>query len=327
VPREAISCSLCKEPFQTAEPHTPCVLDCFHTYCRQCLADWANKGRAAPAGGPAAAAAGAHGFSCPDCRAVCTVPVAKLQINYALMTVVEAERVWTGQTKLLCQVCEEDEATDHCQECSLLLCAVCSVRNRKTKLQVCKHNTLQTIDEFKQRKQALPTQKRLCKKHSDSDAEQVLNLYCETCQIPICYHGTLDDHKTHDHRLLKDVAHKHQAELCMEADKVSKIQTTLEEGIAKIKKEEDTLATKAIEQKALIATHFEELRAVLRARELALTREVDEALAKKCKLLGEQREGLEFAVASMASGSLHARKTVCICIRVGEGIERKTMCV
>ena len=39
--------------------------------------------------------------------------------------------------------------------------------------------------------------------------------------------------------------HTHaQAELCMEADKVSKIQTTLEEGIAKIKKEEDTLATK-----------------------------------------------------------------------------------
>ena len=64
VPRDAISCQLCEDPYGTEEPRTPCVLPCFHTFCRQCLRGWAaDKGAAA------------GGFSCPTCRAGCAVAV------------------------------------------------------------------------------------------------------------------------------------------------------------------------------------------------------------------------------------------------------------
>ena len=164
LPREAISCPLCEEPFACEEPRTPCVLPCFHTYCRQCLQGWAEQG-----GAPAAAAGGggdAGPFSCPNCRAPCATPVSELQVNFALMTVVEAERVSTGQTLLECQECDEGaEPTHFCPDCSLLLCGDCTAHHRRSKNS--KHHALQTVAEFKERKQALPKQKRMCKKHKD----------------------------------------------------------------------------------------------------------------------------------------------------------------
>lgn len=194
VPREAISCPLCEELFETAEPGTPCVLPCFHTYCRKCLKDWVKKDEGAAAG-----------FSCPTCRTVCTVAVEALQVNFALMTVVEAERVSTGQTKLKCQECDEDdEPTHRCQECNLLMCEACTTHHRRTKIG--KHHTMQPIEEFKQCKQAIPREKRTCKKHKD----QGLDLYCLTCHTPICFHGTVKDHLGHEYDLLPDVAGKHQ---------------------------------------------------------------------------------------------------------------------
>ena len=204
VPREAISCPLCEEPFETAEPRTPCVLGCFHTFCRLCLQGWAKENGAGAGAGAAGAPEAAGAFTCPTCRAVCAVEVEALQLNFALMTVVEAERVSTGQTQLVCQECDEDGApTHHCQECSLLLCGECTKHHRRTKL--CKHHTLQPIEEFKQHKQAIPKQKRTCTKHNKE-----LDLYCLTCETPICFHGTFKDHKGHEHELLSDVAGNHK---------------------------------------------------------------------------------------------------------------------
>jgi tripartite motif-containing protein 56 len=158
LPREAISCPLCEEPYATEEPRTPCVLPCFHTFCRECLGGWAAKG------GADAAAEGE--LSCPTCRSACGTSVGALQVNFALMTVVEAERVSTGQTALVCQECDEGDAPSHyCEECGLLLCDACTNYHRTSKR--FKGHDLQTVEEFKARKQALPRQKRMCKKHKD----------------------------------------------------------------------------------------------------------------------------------------------------------------
>ena len=95
LPREAISCPLCEEPFGTEEPRTPCVLPCFHTFCRQCLVGWAAQGGGGAAA-PGADGGGGAGYSCPTCRSVCDTGVGALQVNFALMSVIEAEQVSTG---------------------------------------------------------------------------------------------------------------------------------------------------------------------------------------------------------------------------------------
>jgi hypothetical protein len=166
LPLDAISCKLCEEPFQKGEPRVPCVLPCFHTFCRRCLVGWAQQGGRV-AGAPAAGAdLGGEGFSCPTCRAVCKTPVEALQVNFALMDVVEAEQVSTGATRLTCQECDEGgEATHYCQDCSLLLCGDCDKFHRKSRRS--KDHVLHTVAEFKALKQALPRQKRTCKKHTD----------------------------------------------------------------------------------------------------------------------------------------------------------------
>ena len=72
--RDAICCPQCLEPYMTAEPRTPCILPCFHTYCRLCLEGWAKKGSAE-----------SGGVCCPTCRAACPTAVEALPLNYALM--------------------------------------------------------------------------------------------------------------------------------------------------------------------------------------------------------------------------------------------------
>ena len=292
--RDAICCPMCEEPYKTAEPRTPCILPCFHTYCRHCLEESAKKDGAQ-----------SGGVCCPAFRAVCPTAVEVLPLNYALMTVVEAEHVSTGETRMECQECDVDaEATHFCQECSLLLCAVCGAHHDRSKKT--KHHALLPATEFKERKQALPQGRRMCKKHK----EQELQLYCNTCNTPICYDGTIKDHKGHGHELLTDVAEHHARELDKEAKQMSQVQGTLEAGIVRIKEEEASLKLEAAEQTTAVKQRFEQLVMVLREREEELTRDIEEARSRKSKVLKGQREGLEHAVASMASGSEHARRTV-----------------
>ena len=166
LPRDAICCQLCEQQFQTGEPRVPCVLTCFHTFCRRCLVGWAQqggRGQGAPAAG---ADLGGAGFSCPTCRAVCKTPVEALQVNFALMTVVEAEQVSNSTTPLACQECHQGgEATQYCQDCSILLCNNCDNFHRQSKRFT--GHILHTVAEFKAFKQGLPRQKRTCKKHTD----------------------------------------------------------------------------------------------------------------------------------------------------------------
>jgi hypothetical protein len=144
-------------------------------------------------------------------------------LNYALMNVIEAEHVSTGQTRMECQECEENcEATHFCQVFNLLMCAVCGAhhgRNKKTK-----DHVLKPASEFKERKQALPRGRHMCQKHKD----QELRLLCKRCSIPICYDATFKDHKENDHELLTDVAEHHVQELCKEADHMAQVQAKLE---------------------------------------------------------------------------------------------------
>ena len=166
---DAISCVLCGDPYQTTEPHTPCILPCFHTFCRQCLVGWGRQ------------AAGADGgFSCPTCRQACSSPAADLQINYALMAVVEAELVCKDATVLTCSDCD-DPASSFCDDCGILLCDDCGKVHRKNKR--FSGHVLGTVADFKARKQALPKQKRTCTKHR---GEAVFCVCVRACVFTVC---------------------------------------------------------------------------------------------------------------------------------------------
>ena len=83
-----------------------------------------------------------------------------------------------------------------------------------------------------------------------------LDLYCSTCHTAICFHGTVKEHAGHDYDLLTDVAGKHEAELCSEADSLLAVKARLEEGIARIRAEEEAVVAAACEQTDVVAAHF-----------------------------------------------------------------------
>ena len=136
---DALNCPMCEEPYETEEPRTPVVLNCFHTFCRKCLEGWAI----------APGARVQDGFSCPTCRSVCKRRVEELNINFALMTVIEGERTWTGQpqTPAMCQDCDgnmalarqkhicqkhmEQELRYYCNTCNTAVYMDCAIKDHR----------------------------------------------------------------------------------------------------------------------------------------------------------------------------------------------------
>ena len=160
----------------------------------------------------------------------------ELNVNFARMTVVEAERVSTGRERLVCQTGDDEEEPTHfCQDCNLLLCEHCTNSHRRSMR--FKDHALVSVDEFKRRGQAVPKLKRMCKKHKDKE----LDLYCSTCHALICQHCTVKEHKDHDIDLLVEVAQDHVGKLEGEAAEVAQLQARLEEEISCIKAEEVAL--------------------------------------------------------------------------------------
>jgi len=99
----------------------------------------------------------------------------------------------------------------------------------------------------------MPKQKRVCKKHKD----QELQLYCITCQTPICSDGTVKDHQDHDYDLLTEVVNTYATELVRHVDDVKELQRTLEHHIARLKQLEDVeLPGAVMAQTSQISSHF-----------------------------------------------------------------------
>ena len=308
VAEEELLCPVCLEPFDTAEERQPCVLQCFHDVCRQCAVTaecptCMSAGLDQPGTAveldiwkPGESEAVSTGTSDVDSMTVGAT-------NFALLAHIEAGRVASGQTTLGCLECEEQDATYTCLDCSLLLCDIClKHHNRKKKS---KHHDVLHIAELKRRNLALPMPKRTCKKHKG----QELKLYCNTCMVCICFDGTVQDHKGHDYSLLTDVASELRAELVGHAEKISELQATLEDCIARVTAEQAALASEAADQTTLVASHFDLLIDNLRARQKQLTIQIEEAHARKLKMLSDQRRALLRDVACMSAGSNHAKRT------------------
>ena len=305
---EELLCPVCLKPFDTAEERQPCVLQCFHDVCRQCAVTAECPTCMSSGLDQPGTAVKLDIWKPGESEAVSTVTsdVESMTVgdtNFALLAHIEAGRVASGQTTLGCLECEEQDATYTCLDCSLLLCDICmNHHNRKKKS---KHHEVLRIQELKRRNLALPMPKRTCKKHKG----QELKLYCNTCMVCICFDGTVQDHKGHDYSLLTDVASKLGAELVGHAEKISELQATLASSIARVTAEQAALASEAADQTTLVASHFDLLVDNLRSRQKQLTIHIEEALARKLKMLSDQRRALLRDVACMNAGSNHAKRT------------------
>ncbi|XP_070546615.1 tripartite motif-containing protein 3-like [Ptychodera flava] len=183
--KDILSCAICQKFFTK-----PKVLHCNHSFCELCLTTLVSTKDKL--------------INCPTCSTSYQLPdggVTEMKANFFLDSLAKFySREWfTDKSQaVLCNGCEENEATHWCMECSLYFCTFCTKPHKK----LMKAHDVITLQEYRE---ATPSSSLLrhhvyCNLHPDN----VVKFFCETCNAVVCTECTVLKHYSGQH-LLRDL--------------------------------------------------------------------------------------------------------------------------
>ena len=174
-----LQCPVCMDEF-----HDPRLLPCHHTMCSECIQRLllsSTSGRM---------------FRCPQCRRDVCVPrggISELPVNFFVRSL--QDELGDEADVRPCQICRRGTVASQfrCIDCDLDICRFCIHEHR---LVLHKDSSLVNIlrmevgDPFGGVPDAA---NKTCSVHS----EEVLQLFCETCQHPVCVSCSCGEHRKH----------------------------------------------------------------------------------------------------------------------------------
>ncbi len=185
---DQLTCPICLDEYD--DPRT---LQCLHSFCTKCLQrlPLVNK----------------KSISCPTCRTAVDIPqqgVATFPKAFHLNNLIEVQNLLkraSGDNKSACDNCTNKEAELYCAECDKFICPPCNEVHKKWS-SLSAHQIISVSEVSSKASQMVsvkPVPIMNCPSHC-----KTLDLYCVTCEQPICYHCTIKDHKKHTHDLISD---------------------------------------------------------------------------------------------------------------------------
>ena len=278
---DQLKCPICLDQF--IDPRT---LPCLHSFCIECL-----KGLPLDPKGDSE-----HSLSCPTCRSSFDVPqqgVASFQKAFLINNLIEVHDLMkkvSGEEKSLCDNCLEKGATKYCAECDMFFCHSCCDVHKKWR-RTSDHQLLsiaEVASKTTQMVQLKPEPVITCSSHN-----KPLEIYCVTCEQPICHHCIIKSHKGHDHDLISDVYEEGKEE-------VEKRLEFLNEKIGKLSRNRECLLEKKLKvqemgervKATLQEFHEKFVQALEKARETGM-QTVDSSVQRVLSYEEEQIEAVQ----------------------------------
>lgn len=175
-----LQCPVCMDEFRD-----PRLLPCHHTLCTECIQ---NLLQAAPS---------SRMFRCPQCRRDICVPrggVTELPVNFFVRSLQDelGEEVNVGGP---CRVCQRGAVASqfHCIDCDLDICHFCIHEHRLVQHKDCSTVNILRMEVSTVGGGVQAVANRLCNIHT----EEVVQLFCETCQQPVCVSCSCGEHRKH----------------------------------------------------------------------------------------------------------------------------------
>ena len=205
----------------------------------------------------------------------------------------------TTATKIVCESCDgEDAAQSRCNECAIFLCHYCTDFHKRSRSM--KNHKLLTIEELKSNPDNI-AEKMRCPKHK----EELVKLFCKTCQVTTCRDCTIADHRQHEFGFVEEVAAVEKQVLLFNLNEVKERKDKVMEGIANLNKFNDILEVKKTSTISEIKQHFGELvknlTELIESRKKDMIEKATMLTNLKKKLINAQLEVLEMALASCES--------------------------
>ena len=199
--------------------------------------------------------------------------------------------------KILCDNCDsEDAAQSRCNECGIFLCQFCTESHKRYRST--KHHELLSMKKLKSNPAPQTiAEKMRCSKHK----EEMIKLFCKTCQTTICRDCTIVDHQGHKYGFVEEVAVGEKQKINQDLNRVKQRKTRVVEGIVNLRKFNESLEAKKKSTISEIHQHFDELAKATEYRKQEMVEKATSLTNSKQKQVCAQLEILEMALASCKS--------------------------
>ncbi|XP_035677388.1 tripartite motif-containing protein 2-like [Branchiostoma floridae] len=289
-----LTCQVCMLHFRD-----PRVLPCLHTFCRECLQEWATKQQP---------------LECPTCRTQVSLPdkgVDGLRTNFYVNNLLDFAAVKKeAGPGVPCQVCEggRDQTKLWCTDCAMLLCESCTAIHRKVPV-TSQHELVPQEGTEGREGPDRPQRKRHCHKHKS----QELVFYCESCNVLVCTACTVIDHrpgKDHNPVEISTVAQRGRETLKGLLEDIVPRMKEMQASSKEVEKKMSNLnpAKEAATDQA--KAYFHQLADLLQKRESEILRQIDDQCRADGKALQTQKEAIEFELAGLTSAQTFCQQAV-----------------
>jgi hypothetical protein len=199
--------------------------------------------------------------------------------------------------KILCDSCDSEEAAQsRCNECGIFLCQFCTEFHKRSRSM--KHHELVTMEQLKSNPGPQNIAEKIrCPKHKD----EVIKLFCKTCQTTICRDCTIVDHQGHKYGFVEEVAVEEKRHLQSNLNEVKQRKGRVAQGIANLKKFNEGLEAKKTSTISEISQHFDQLVKAVESRKREMMEKATSITNSRQKQIHAQLEVLEVALASCES--------------------------
>ncbi|XP_041365125.1 tripartite motif-containing protein 45-like [Gigantopelta aegis] len=172
-------CPICMDEYKD-----PRLLPCHHTVCLECIRNYLQ-----------ASSVTGRMFRCPQCRYDVCVPregIKEFPLNFYIISL--QDELGTKSYHDCCDICKRDWMVSQfrCVDCDLVICKFCIHEHKLFEHDVSKNYNIMRIEISPADFHMSST--RSCPRHM----EELLQLYCNTCDKPVCIVCMCEDHKRHD---------------------------------------------------------------------------------------------------------------------------------
>ncbi|XP_022107579.1 E3 ubiquitin-protein ligase TRIM71-like [Acanthaster planci] len=277
--RQFLQCPLCIDRLKK-----PKVLACQHTFCASCLELWVNQNDGK--------------LSCPICRMEYPLGdggVASLPDNFFVNGIIDfiKQKRRVSSSAPTCHGCDS-EAAYHCFDCNEFLCVDCANAHRR--LRMTRSHRLTSVDEYQTsgmlvRLDSLDNSAKFCANH---DREQ-FDLYCETCDVPICYRCRATNHRPprHKHRKRHEAAEQRRVVLAQLVERAKGRVETLRDNLAVLKETNRQLQLNRSRAEAMIRERAESLAETVARYEQETLEELNQCYTTRREALNSETELLQ----------------------------------
>ena len=206
---------------------------------------------------------------------------------------------------LICEHCDSgDVAFSRCTMCRVFLCEFCVTAHKR--IHAFKSHQILSLAEAKVLGSKALIKPSFCAKHAD----EILKLFCDTCQKTICRDCTIVDHRSHKYNFVADVVERERKAIQGVLKETKVKDKVVEEGLKAVQLMENRINVKTAKLHNAVKEVFDELVERAKVLQEMLKKDITLHGQVKLKALGSQKEELAFSLAQLRSSADFAEKAL-----------------